>query len=1067
MMKNLPRFFIKNTSMVILLIIGLILIGISSYKSLPKEDFPEIEFPYIIVSTVYPGVSPEDMEKLVTKEIEKKIKSINGIKKVSSTSAESVSSIFIEFETTIKINDALQKVRDKISLAKSVLPKDVKEPIVQEVSFVNIPFMVLALSGDYGLVKLKEVADKLKDELESVSGILEVNVIGGLEREIQVLVDLGRLEALNLSLDDYTHALMATNINLPGGTMDLGDVNYLIRIPGEYKTVAEIRDTVLFSKKGRNVHVKDVANVIDTYKKITSKARLNGHESININVIKRTGENVIELSDKCKAVIAKYEQQSFPSGTRLDITSDTSEEIERMVDEMENSILLGFILVTAVLFLFLGFRNSLMVAFAMPMSMLITFIFLRLMNIRLNFLVLFSLILLLGMLVDNAIVVVENIFRYMQEEGQRRKTAAIIGAGEIIGPITSSTLTTVFAFLPLAFWPGLVGKFMSYLPKAVVIGLLASLFVAAVMNPVMCSIFLRYKKKCRPGEDCDSSLAGRVNTKMERLKEWYVKVLDKALNMPKKVIVFVLVLFVLALITIGSLPKQFFPSTPPSEFHIDIKMPIGSTLKVTNEVVLKIEKFLAENKNVKRYVANIGNKGGSLLSSSSSSDEARINVKLVDEKQLTKEPAEIINEVRDYLETIPGIKPQIVQRQGGPPTGDPIAIKVVGNDIALLKELSLKIQSIMKNTNGIVDIKDNLIEGRPEIHIEIDKAKAAIYGLNTSSIAMTARTAFNGVEATKFRDGDDEYDVIVKLSDNYKRDINSLRRLSVLSFQGEHVPIEKIAEIKNASGWGAIKRENYERVALVTADTDGSMLPSVALTKITPEIKKINLPDGYKIEYAGEAEEMAKAFGFLGTALQIALILILIVLVSQFNSFVFPLIILFTVMLSLIGVALGLKITNSPFGMMSFVGIIALAGIVVNNGILLIDYIIELRNKGLAKREAILMAGKTRLRPVLLTAVTTILGLVPITAGINIDFKKLSIQLGSNSSAYWGPMGSSVIFGLTVATMLTLIIVPVLYLLVDDWAQKFHNRRSNQEKAEETAFFGDTKEYNTEAFLAE
>ncbi len=739
-----------------------------------------------------------------------------------------------------------------------------------------------------------------------------------------------------------------------------------------------------------------------------------------------------------------------------------------MVDEMENSILLGCILVTAVLFLFLGFRNSLMVGFAIPMSMLITFIVLRLLDIRLNFLVLFSLILLLGMLVDNAIVVVENIFRHMQEEGQRRKTASMIGAGEVIGPITGSTLTTVFAFLPMAFWPGMVGKFMAYLPKAVVIGLLASLFVAAIINPVMCSMFLRYKKKCRPGEECDRSVVGRVNERMEHLKERYVKLLERVLEKPKKIIGTMFVLFIIAMIVLGTLPKQFFPETPPSEFYVDIEMPIGSTLKATDAVVLNVEKFLAGNKNIKRYVSNIGSKGGDFFSASSmSSDEARINVKLLDKKYLTKEPEAVLNEVRDFVNEIPGIKAQIVKREGGPPTGEPISIKIIGDDIPVLKELSLKVQSVMRTVPGVVDIKDNLIEGRPEIHINIDKAKASLYGLNTSSIAMTARTAFNGVEATKFRDGDDEYEVIVKLADNYKRDINSLRRLSVLSFQGEHVPIEKIAEIKNASGWGAIRREDYERVVLVTGDTDGSLLPSVALGKIIKELDKINLPAGYKIEYTGEAEEMAKAFSFLGTALQIALILILAVLVSQFNSFVLPLIILFTVMLSMIGVVIGLKITNSAFGMMSFIGIIALAGIVVNNGIILIDYIIELRNKGLAKKEAIITAGRTRLRPVLLTAVTTILGLVPITTGINIDFKKLSIQLGSDSSAYWGPMGSAVIFGLSVATVLTLIVVPSLYYVLDDWAQRFHDRRLKQEKEEEQAFFGDAAENAEEAFLTE
>ncbi len=1050
-MKNIAAFFIKYTSVVAILVAGIVILGVSSYTQMPKEAFPQIEIPYIIVTTIYKGVAPADIEKLVTKPIEKKIKSISGIKKVNSTSAESVSMVVIEFDANVKIDNALQKVRDKVSLARSDLPKDVEDPEVKEISFDDIPMMVISLAANYGLDRLKNIADDLKDEFETVPGVLAVNVVGGLEREIQVLPDEAKLRNFGLSLDQYTYVLNGANINVPGGTMDLGDMKYLIRIPSEFKTIKDIENTVLLSYQGKNIYVKDVAKVKDTYKKINSKSRINLKEAITISIQKRSGENIIKVSDGIKKILNERTKK-LPVGTRVELVTDMSQGIRDQVDEMENSLILGLVLVIAVLYLFMGFRNAVIVSVVIPLSMLVTIIILKMMGWRLNFIVLFSLILVLGMLVDNAIVVVENIFRHLQM-GRPRKTAAEVGAAEVFGPIVGSTLTTVVGFLPMAFWPGMIGKFMSFLPITVIIGISASLLMAIMVNPVLCALYLR-NKTFKKGEHPEKTISDKVNEWFENSRKYYETALAWSLDHYKLVLKWAMIAFFISLVLLVKIPKQFFPDTPPEEFFIDLKLPVGSALSATDSAVQKVEDYLNNNKNIQWFVSNIGSKGGSggsMMSGggSESSDVARITVKFKPDRERKEKPEKIIDKVRIYLKTIPGITAEIAKEQHGPPSGAKISIKIVGDDFKELTALSAQIKKVMNDTKGVVDIRDDFVDSSGELHIDIDREKAAFYGLSDLSIALAARSAFNGTVATKLRDGNDEYDIVVKLDDSYKKDLNAIRSISIPTRTGQHVQLEKIANVRLTNGMGAIQREDYYRVINVMADTDSKTLPFVALNKIRKVLDKVELPTGYRFEFTGENQEMENSFAFLSTAFKMAVILIAVVLVAQFNSFVLPLIICITIMLSIIGVAIGLTVTWRPFGLMAFLGIVSLAGVVVNNGIILIDYILVRRSRGYPKRESIIKACSIRMRPVMLTAVTTILGLVPVTIGFSIDFKKLAITFGGESSAYWGPMGAAVIFGMLVATVLTLIVVPCLYNVLDDWSQKYHEKKAKNMEQED------------------
>ncbi|MDR1453908.1 MAG: efflux RND transporter permease subunit [Candidatus Margulisbacteria bacterium] len=1047
-MKKFIEFFLRYRSLVLLAFIGIVLSGWGAYTSMPREAFPQVELPYIIVYTLYPGVAPEDMENLVSRPLENQVKSISGIRHLNSTSAESYSMLFIEFVPEVNVEEALQKVRDKVSAARPDLPADIETPQVQEISFDNFPILTISLFGDYGLNRLKKIADDFQSEFESVSGVSGVTVIGGYTREIQVVVDPARLKAYNFSYDQFSAAVKAANVNIPGGTLDIGARSYLLRIPNEFTSVEDIRSTVLGVFHGETVLLKDVADVRDTNKKQTSLSRTDQKDSVTLTVQKRSGGNIIEITNDIKKVIERA-QPALPKGTQIEYIMDMSKQIDSQVDNMENTLLLSLLLVIGVLYFFMGFRNAAIVATVIPLSMLITFIVIQALGFTLNFIVLVSLTILLGMLVDNAVVVVENIYRLLNA-GKDRWTATVEGAAEVLVPVLTSTLTTVFAFLPLAFWSGMIGQVLRYLPITISVGLLASFAVAVVFNPVISQAFLHSHTKA--DEHGRPSLPQRVDNWLDNFKDkYYERWLRWAIDNYRKVLVPAAAAFLVSLFLLAGMPKEFFPSTDPEEFTIDIKMPSGTRLETTDALVRQIEIILLEEENLRdisRFVSNVGNTGAGF--SGSNSDDAtvaRLSVIFKERRLLSEPPLKIVDRIRAQATRFPGAEIVVSAEQMGPNAGDPISIVVAGADFDMLNSISDEVKAIMHRTPGVVNIQTNLSTGRPEIQVLIDRTKAALYGFSPAQVALEVRTAFYGTTAAKYREGDDEYDIIVKLDDAEKLSTQTLRNLTLLSRSGEHVPLTKLATIKMTAGLESVRREDYSRVLKVTAATESGVLPSVAMQNIQKEIAQLQMPAGYVVRYTGENEEMQESFNFLGAALRTALLLVLIVLVAQFNSFYVPVIILSTVALSTIGMVFGLKITNQPFGMLAFIGLISLAGIVVNNGILLLDFV-QLQEKqdtgGNAdeqRKQTLIEACKIRLRPVLLTSITTALGLMPLLFGIGVNFKKLRIDFSDPGAMMFRPMASVIFFGLMISTVLTLIVVPVMYYVWDGWREKRRQKK--------------------------
>jgi multidrug efflux pump len=1086
---------LRRRSVVYVLVVLIVLLGSQAYRVLPREAAPDITIPVVLVTTAYPGVSPQDIEVLVTHPLERELKELRGIDEMRSTSAEGVSIVTLEFAPDVDIDTALQRIRDRVDRARPDLPSDAEDPVVTEISTEDFPVMILALSGEYGLVRLEQVADDLKRRIELVPGVLEVQLTGEVVREIHVYVDPDRMSVLGLTMDEVVRAVQNENVNMPGGTLDLGDASYLVRVPAEFRDPREIEDVVVKVEGGDPIQVRDFATVVDGFRDRASYARIDGRDAITLTISKRGGANLLVLADTVREIV-DTQMPTWPAGTRVDVLSDQSEDIRDMVRQLENTMITGLILVVGVLFFALGLRTSLFVAAAIPLSMLITFFVLQALGITLNMIVLFSLILALGMLVDNAIVIVENIYRHMQQ-GTGRVEAAWRGTKEVAWPVTTSTLTTVGAFLPLLFWPGVVGTFMGFLPRTIIITLLASLFVALVVSPVLCASFMRADPKRRLGEDgipdrpWAHAYQGLLRWALHRRKVggfegvlrngiapsaglvvtfMLVRPLSATLGGAALVVAAAAGLIVFALVwalvmrdnrarlvygmvylligtafTYAALDRGvvFFPQTTPDSARIVLRTPDGSRLEHTDAIARAVEAGLSTEPNVMTYVANIGGAAaaaGSVNVGQSVANQASINVDFLDEADRVESPVRTIEILRAKARALPGVEVEVLRPQMGPPTGAPVAVEIRGDDLRTLGALARQVRDRIADVPGLVDLKDDYQAARPEIRVEVDRVRARLAGVSTGAVASTIRTAISGNIASTFRDGADEYDIVVRLPPGARADADVLRRLTVPDEDGRSVPLSQVATLRTAGGSGSIRHLDGQRLITVSGDAEGRQ-PARIQEDVEKRLEDFPLPPGYSLTLAGEGQDRDEASAFLSQAFVLALFLIFMVLVAQFNSLPLPAIILISVVLSLIGVLFGLIVTGTPFGIiMTGLGVISLAGIVVNNAIVLIDFIGQLRVQGLSRIEAIVRAGTIRLRPVVLTALTTLLGLLPMAVGVSIDFFGPSVQVGGSSAEWWGPMAVAVVFGLTVATFLTLVVVPVLYSLFDD-ASVFMRRK--------------------------
>jgi multidrug efflux pump len=1095
---RITNFALKHRTAILMLIAITAILGMLSYATVPKEASPEVTIPLISISVVYPGVAPRDMETLVARPLEEELNAIAEVRDLTSTSVEGYTNVMAEFDNRMNMESALQKVREKVDLAKPKLPADAEDPVISEFNLSEFPIMQVNVSGPYGLERLKDVAEELRDRLEQIPSVLSVNLSGGLEREVRVDVDLPMLKYYGLDFNDVVDAIRNENVTIPGGVVDVGTQEYALRVAGELTAAEPIESLVVFTRAGRPIYVRDVARVDFAYKERSTYARLDGEPVVTLDVVKRAGDNIIETAAQVKSAIAAMEPR-FPAGTTVKITGDQSRFIEEMVATLENSIISGLLLVLLVLLFFLGVRNAVFVATSIPLSMLLSFIVMGAMGISMNMVVLFSLILALGMLVDNAIVVVENIYRYL-EEGHDNWTAARLATGEIAMPIVASTLTTLAAFAPLLFWPGIMGEFMGYLPLTLIITLSSSLFVALVMVPVLCALFMKLDGEPSPpmtpaarytllgiaalvligiaGLNPLTSVLLLVTALalvalhrfvLVRMAHWfqeaavpfmlarYERRLRWALDHRAAIMGGAAATFLvtMGLFMVFNRGVELFPeSVPPSQVMVQLDAPSGTRPEVINRIAERIEAQLQELEGIddaESVVTTVGASGDAISRLFMGGADANVTVQFLEYKDRRHDVFQTLMEMQRRMGAgIAGADVSIARENMGPPTGPPVNIEIAGDDPDVLKQLADRAKMILQSAPvglRLDGLDSDMSDGRQELVIDVDREKAGLYGLTTMKIGGTIRSAIQGAEAGKFRQGEDEFDIVVRLADQYRQELDAIQELTVLTEAGVQVPLPSVARWYIEEGAGSVRRKNLERVVTVSSDVVAGVNSNAVLNEVQRTLAgfETELPPGYTMRYTGEQEEQQEASDFLGRAFLIALLLIGFILISQFNSVVKPLIILTSVLMSTVGVFLGLMIFRMPFGIiMTGVGIISLAGVVVNNAIVLIDYVDVLRERdGLSRRDALIKGGMTRFRPVVLTAVTTVFGLIPLAIGLNFNFMGLFTALdpelywGGEQAAWWGPMAIAVIAGLTFATVLTLILVPVMYSLVDDFERFF------------------------------
>lgn len=1020
---------------VLALMVIVTFLGANTYLELPRESYPEIKVPVVQVYAPYYGTSPGDMEKLVTRKLETQLKGVQDLKEMTSSSSEGASVVVLEFNPDVVMSDALQRTRDAVELAKPELPDEAKEDlIVSEISFSDFPIIQVILSADYDPIELKRVGEDVQERLEQIRGVRAVGLTGGIEREVRIDVDPKRLRFFNLGLPDVLDAISLENVTIPGGELALGTYDYQVRVPGEFESVDVIPDIVVNPGEETPVYIRDLATVTFGPKDRETISRLRGVESVTLSITKRTGENIIDIANDVKAEIEAL-KPGFPEGTTVAFVSDQSTQIEDMVAELENNILSGLILVVGCLFLFLGLRNSFFVGAAIPFSMLISFIIIKYLGMTLNMMVLFSLILALGMLVDNAIVVVENIYRNRQR-GMEPFEAAKLGTGQVASPVVASTLTTVCAFGPLVFWPGIMGEFMKWLPLTVIITLVASLVVALVFNPVLCARFMTVPaaEKVTFG---DRVVKGGMSL--------YEPVLRWCLRHRFVTIVGMGAMLIAMIIAYGIFGRgvELFPDTDPTFAYASIEAPSGTRVEVTDSYTREIEKAIEGLPDLNAVVTlvGVGGTANDLGGGGGTPNQARVDLEFAKREERTQSSRVTLDTLRERLASFTGARLVIDKMDDGPPSGPPVNIELTGDDFVTLGHLAARVKDRIRGVEGLVDLRDDFDEGRPEIRIRPDLDLAARLGLRTYDVATTVRTAIHGEDVSKYRVGEDEYDIVVRFDQPSRRTVEDVENLTVF-YEGEDIPLGAFADVDYSTGIAAINRIDAKRTVTVSADVGTGYNGQAILMVVRDKLQDLELPPGYGVSFTGESEDQEEAMAFLFSpsgAFMTALMLIFVVLITQFNSVTNPFVIMSSVILSLIGVFLGLIITRTPFGIiMTGVGVISLAGIVVNNAIVLVHYINLLRDEGMEKMDAIIEAGRTRFRPVVLTAVTTILGLVPLTTGLSIDFARLFrgewsyvVVVGGESSQWWGPMGVAVIWGLAVATFLTLVVVPVLYSSID------------------------------------
>ena len=1142
---GLSSWAINNKTTMYVLIAVFLFLGVSAFFSMPRENFPEVNETKIYISTIYPGNTAEDIEKLVTDPLEDKLKTVSNVVEITSTSQEDYSMLMVEFDENITVEQAKQKVKDEIDSETSgedwpTFNGAKVEPDVFELSLSEeMPILNINISGDYPIEKLKDYAEYLQDEIEDLPEIKKADIRGAQEKEVEVAVDIYKMMAAKVTFNDILSAIGNGNVTQSAGNLKASGQRRTIRIIGEIETPSELENFVVKAENGNAIYLKDVATVSFKEEDLTTYARKSGKPVVMLDVKKRAGKNMVAAAEQIRAIKENAVKNVFPKDLEVSITNDQSSVTIGQVDDLVNNIIFGVILVVTVLMFFLGFKNALFVGFAIPMSMFMSLMILGAIGYSLNTMVLFGLIMGLGMLVDNGIVVVENVYRLMEDEGLSRLKAAKVGIGEIAFPIIISTLTTVAAFVPLAFWPGIMGEFMKILPITLSIVLGSSLFVAIFFNSVLVSQFMKIDDKEMPIKQIikTTSIVGGIGllilifggtyrglgtvmiftalllwayrffirkwannfqTKsLVKLENWYERMLSGALSKKRPYILSIgtFLLLIAAFMAFGTSIDQkrtkieFFPDNKPNQIIVYIEYPEGTAIEKTNAITSKIEtrvyevinqsQYIDDGKNflVESAVSQVGKGAGNPQTDGGSEAEiphkAKITASMREYKYRRGEDSEILRQkVQKALVGIfPGVLISVEKDANGPPAGSPINVEIEGNDYNQLIAVAEQMREFINSRSipGIDELKIDVNKDKPTMKVEIDREKAGELGVSANQIGSQLRNSIFGSKAGIYKQDGDDFDIYVRFNEENRYNKSALFNQNITFRDNtgkiKEIPLSAVASQKNNSGFSAIKHRDTKRVVTIySALAPGYTDAGAIVTQIQNEMKSYdNLPSDVKVDYTGQIEEQNKQMAFLMGAFFTGLGLIFFILIFQFNSISKPTIIMLAIFLSLIGVFGGLVISGSAFViMMTMVGIISLAGIVVNNGVVLLDYaqlLIDRKKNdlGLEKEDyltkddlfhSIVKAGKARLRPVLLTAITTILGLIPLAIGLNINFFTLfadfnpNIYMGGDNVVFWGPLAWTVIYGLFIATFLTLIVVPILFFLSMRLKMWFHNSKT-------------------------
>jgi len=1095
---------IDNKSSIYVLVALITILGIFNYSSLPKEQLPDVVIPTIMVNTIYPGTSPQDIENLVTRPIEKQLKAVSNVKNVNSTSIQDFSSIIIEFNTNIDQAEAKQKVRDAIDKAKSSLPDDLyKDPEVIQIDFAEMPIMNIQISGNYDLERLKKFAEIAQDRIESLKEITRVDIVGALDREIQVNIDMYKMQVAGISMYDVEKAISYENHTISAGEISMDGMKRNVRITGEFKDIDDIKNIVMVSTIGGKIYLKDIAEVKDGFKEQESFSRLNGQNVITLSVIKRGGENLINASDKITEIVEDLKKNDYPSDLKVTSTGDISKYTRSTLGELNNTIIFGFILIMFLLMFFMGFTNAFFVGISVPLSVFVSCLIFPGIDFSMNMIVMFGLVFALGIIVDDAIVVIENTHRHHRGEPDIKR-AAKGAAGEVFVPILSGTLTTLAPFFPLIFWPGIIGEFMYFLPVTLVIVLLASLFVAYVINPVFAVTFMKHefdvpikpinKKKTITAGVITAVLAtiayllhwtGIANLiifaflmvlfydfvlrraiKKFREKTWpwviekYEKIIRAVLRgkRPYYVVAGTIVLLFLTLGIMALWPPKivFFADNEPNTISASITLPVGTDQKITDSVTKIVEQRIGvaigkDNPIVESVIANVTNgvAGDNFdFDRFPSPNKGKVTVNFVEFSHRHGEKTNpYVEKIRDAVKGIPGAQITVVKSKLSPPTGKPVNIEVSSEDIVSLVETAKKFRNHIDSLQipGIDELKWDFDENKPEILIDIDRVRANTEGLSTGQIGSELRTAIFGKEVTKLKKDEDEFPITIRVTEEQRKNFNKILDQKITyrdmtTFWPRQVPLSSLVKVDYTNSYGGIKRKNFKRVITISSEVLPGYNANEIVKRISNEAELFNKGENVEIKMTGETEFMKESINFLLQCGIIALGLIFFILITQFNSVSKTLIILVEVVFSIIGVLLGIIIFRMEFSViMTGIGILALGGIVIRNGILIVEFADLQRNMGMRTREAIVKAGKTRITPVLLTATATLLGLVPLAIGMNFDFITLftefnpHIYFGGDNVMFWRSLSWTIIFGLSFATILTLVVVPAMYLILAEW----------------------------------